>query len=297
LAVAVSIVSASGAAESALMRIFVSYSHKDRDLVFRLASDLSKYHTVTVDVVSFVPNVSLIEQINACLENANYVVPVISRFSVRSVWVKREVAIAYQRSLAQDVTIVPVVLGMVEIPAFIGALPYVRIEKVASYTSYMNGLYQLLRFIGVGPIVSRNLVISRFGNWGGLSVIPAGEFGVQIDSGGLSAGATGLVYNGPIYVTGFKKLTLEIANTSQSDFSGWSPGAPKMLKLEFDNEPIYPVDRSISAKDDLTYISPVEGPVVYNIPPSTQRRGVLNKMDLVFGRGAINKLELSAAFS
>jgi hypothetical protein len=73
--------------------VFVSYASPDKPLATRLASDLRERGlTVWVDAWEIRVGDNLLEKIEAGLKEAQYIVVLLSRASVRSPWVQRELS-------------------------------------------------------------------------------------------------------------------------------------------------------------------------------------------------------------
>ena len=98
--------------------VFLSHSHKDKAFVMRLAGDLrQKGHIVWVDEAEIDVGDSLVEKIRQGIDRVDYVAVVISKASVRSKWVSRELDIATIRELrGTKVVVLPVLLENVRLP-------------------------------------------------------------------------------------------------------------------------------------------------------------------------------------
>jgi hypothetical protein len=273
-------------------KVFVSYSHKDLQFVNRLCSDLRAEHEVVVDRAAIVPDIPLIEQIAAYIDTRDFFIPVISHSSVRSPWVRREISLALQRSIQRGVSVVPIIIGDVDPTSLIAHIPYVRFPVTGS-KRYMNALARFLGLIRRASIVSNNMVLRNFTSWGNITVSPVGDFGLVLHSDGDTLGASGLVYDRPMHITGFSKIVLHIDHSKQSDFTGFKPHTSKMLKLEIDDRPISPSSAVALNDDDPTYIHAKDGDVEYEIPANVRERGYLEKLQIVFGRGRINDLHIA----
>lgn len=277
-----------------MSKIFVSYSHKDGNFVSKLTSGLERDHEVSIDGVIIVPDIPLIEQISAYIDTCNYFLPVISRNSVESVWVKREIALAYDKSLARESLLIPVIVGRTKVPRYLAAIHYIRFHMPNRPPSFNKCLGNLLELIRRSPIISGNLVLGQFVIWGKISVRHEGEFGLRVKSQGVPTGASGLCFDKPLYLTGFSKVILTISGSTASDFTGWSRVSPKMLKLEIDGIPVPTRQAILRARDDEDYIKPTDGSIEFELPLVNREKGFARKLEIVFGKGRINGLILYA---
>ena len=80
------------------LQVFISYSHRDRAFIDRLASDLQVAgFGIWIDLLEVQVGESLSEEIFRGINQADCFFIVLSRDSVRSEWVKRELEIALAR--------------------------------------------------------------------------------------------------------------------------------------------------------------------------------------------------------
>ena len=80
--------------------IFLSHSHSDKPFVRKLASDLSKSGVrVWIDEAEILVGDSLIDKIGSGIEETAFVGAVLSKNSVASSWVKRELEIALNEEI------------------------------------------------------------------------------------------------------------------------------------------------------------------------------------------------------
>ena len=126
--------------------IFLSHNHRDKPFVRRFAEDLTRYgHVVWVDEAEIHVGDSLIEKIQKSLHDVDFVAAVISRHSVDSTWVQRELDIASNRELAERrVIVLPLLLHKVEIPTFLTGKLFADFTDDSNYN---NALECVLRAI------------------------------------------------------------------------------------------------------------------------------------------------------
>jgi hypothetical protein len=126
--------------------VFVSYSSKDRNFVERLATDLrSRGLYVWFDQWELKVGDSLIEKINAGIASQDYLVVVLSKTSVRSQWVMKELNAALMRELKERrVVVLPILIEDCDIPPLLSEKVYADFRG-----DYSVGLNRLLdRFPG-----------------------------------------------------------------------------------------------------------------------------------------------------
>lgn len=126
--------------------VFISYSSKDRDFVERLATDLkSRGLYVWFDQWELKVGDSLIEKINAGITSQDYLVVVLSKTSVRSQWVMKELNAALMKELTERrVVVLPILIEDCDIPTLLSEKVYADFRD-----DYSSGLDRLLdRFPG-----------------------------------------------------------------------------------------------------------------------------------------------------
>lgn len=112
-------------------KIFISYSHEDREFAERLA--LALHHAgedVWWDKWEIVPGDSLIRKIfEEGLSRAKAFILVLSPHSVRSKWVREELDVATVRRIEGMTRIIPVLRGPVDIPTLLRSLLWVDLSE------------------------------------------------------------------------------------------------------------------------------------------------------------------------
>lgn len=101
--------------------VFLSHSHVDKETARRIAVDLRRSgHAVWFDEAEMRVGDSLIERLGDGLEDVDYVAVLISRASLKSEWVKREIQVALSREVVEKRAVVlPLLLERVELTGFI----------------------------------------------------------------------------------------------------------------------------------------------------------------------------------
>lgn len=126
------------------MPIFISYSHADSDFVDRLAGQLV-LRAVNVWVDRWELNVgdSLIDRVEDAIAGATALLVVLSKASVESNWVKKEVNAGLVRELDEkQVIVLPVLAEDCQVPVFL------REKVLADFrTNFDDGLHKILESV------------------------------------------------------------------------------------------------------------------------------------------------------
>ncbi len=147
--------------------ILLSHNHQDKPFVRRLASDLrSRGARVWVDEAEMQVGDSLIERIEAALDEVDYVGVVLSKNSVKSDWVRKEVEIALSRELRdKKVVILPLLLEDCTIPAFLRGKLYADFSRPDGYASAVELLARRLGLsaLQIISLTEATALITEFG--------------------------------------------------------------------------------------------------------------------------------------
>jgi hypothetical protein len=121
-------------------QVFISYSNKDKEFVFKLKNDLNKHGVRTwIDVEQISPGTLWQQEIKEGIESASIVLLVISENYYSSNWVTIELA------LAANKTIIPLKIDRTEsqkVPKIIRERQWIEF-----FESYSEGLRQLLAIL------------------------------------------------------------------------------------------------------------------------------------------------------
>lgn len=131
-------------------RVFLSHSHADNEFCEKLAADLRhKSIFVWIDEAEMQIGDSLIRKISKAIDQMDYVVVVLSKSSVKSRWVKKEVDIAMTQEIrGKQVKVLPILLEDCLIPSFLKDKVYADFRNASKYGA------------GLGRIVTR-VAVSR----------------------------------------------------------------------------------------------------------------------------------------
>ncbi|AYM62020.1 toll/interleukin-1 receptor domain-containing protein [Agrobacterium fabrum] len=132
--------------------IFLSHSHADKPFARKLAADLRSHgHSVWIDEAEINIGDSLIEKIREGLDKVDYVCAVLSKSSVGSAWVQRELDLASNREIDEKrVVVLPVLIEDVQLPGFLKGKFYgdCRTEE-----KYPDVVLSLVRAVGGSLVV------------------------------------------------------------------------------------------------------------------------------------------------
>jgi|SRR5271166_327174 len=129
-----------------MSKIFLSHNHNDKPFVRELASYLRRYDIeVWVDEAEIKIGDSLIEKVGQGIKENVFVGAVISRNSIDSQWVKKELEVALQRELKEGrVVVLPIVLDDSELPIFLTGKLYADFSAPEKYYGELSKLLDVL---------------------------------------------------------------------------------------------------------------------------------------------------------
>jgi tetratricopeptide (TPR) repeat protein len=132
-------------AQTSSSSVFISHSSKDNEFVDWLAAELEKYSIkFWLDEHRLRPGDSLYGVIGPALMQADYFLIVLSKNSVDSVWVERELNVALGRETEEKKKIIiPVLLENVAIPTFIRHKKYANFTSEDKFASEIKGLLEV----------------------------------------------------------------------------------------------------------------------------------------------------------
>lgn len=146
------------------MRIFISYSHRNLRFVDRFVNDLlSQGLSPWLDRRELRVGDSLFERVGNAIAEADVVIPVLTASSIRSRWVRDEIAAAYHKEKTTGLderVLIPVVAGRFDWPAHLTLLKD-RLWLDLTPPNYAGNLSRLIRELHdrgfVGPPSRRSL--------------------------------------------------------------------------------------------------------------------------------------------
>lgn len=128
--------------------VFISYSSQDKAIATRIARDLDKHGVrVWLDTYELLPGDSLVEKITQGVQTSDYLLVILSRSSVQSQWVQREIGIAYQRNReASTLRVIPVLIDDSDVPVNLAETVYVDLRL-----GYEEGLARIVAAVSSRP--------------------------------------------------------------------------------------------------------------------------------------------------
>lgn len=104
-----------------MLNVFISHNFKDKPLARKIALILNSYGVKTwIDESEIKLGDSLIEKIRSGIDEGDYLIALISKNSIDSEWVKRELDIAMNQEIeGKKVKVVPILVGNCELPGFL----------------------------------------------------------------------------------------------------------------------------------------------------------------------------------
>ena len=133
-----------------MSRVFISYSHSDKEFARRLADDLRRLgHVVWIDEGEIRVGDSIIEKIRDGIDAVDFVVAVISKYSAASEWVKKELDLASNREIKdKDMVVLPALLDDVPLPGFLEGKLFADFR---SEQNYQQALAEIVRPLESAP--------------------------------------------------------------------------------------------------------------------------------------------------
>ena len=131
------------------MKVFLSYSHKDKEIVRKIADDLQREGvSVWFDENVIKPGESWAEKLSEAVAKADAVIVVISRNTAASQWQTSEIAFAISAQ-RQDASkrVIPVVIDKgVDLPFFLKTVLYCDLSDDSAYKRNFPQLIQALQY-------------------------------------------------------------------------------------------------------------------------------------------------------
>jgi hypothetical protein len=112
-------------------KVFLSHCHKDKGFVNNLAELLLSHDIpVWIDEAEIKVGESLIQKIREGIDNVDYVLAVISKNSINSEWVKREIDVAMNLEIEnKTIKVMPILIDGSDLPGFLKGKLYVKFDN------------------------------------------------------------------------------------------------------------------------------------------------------------------------
>ena len=122
-------------------RVFVCHNREDKPTAERIAVEMIRVgHEAFFDKWDIHPGDSLIEKISDGISDSSYLLVLLSKNSIKSNWVRRELEIALARQIADKaITVIPCLLEDCEIPVFLQPISYADFRN-----SFERGIEELM---------------------------------------------------------------------------------------------------------------------------------------------------------
>jgi len=128
--------------------VFLSYNTKDKYFVKKIKEDLeSNGITVWFDDDSINVGNTIIDEIQKAIINADFFCVVLSKNSIKSNWVRKELTVAIQSQINYNKIILPILLETVEMPPFLDVNNYADFRGYTDREKYENSFARLLKAI------------------------------------------------------------------------------------------------------------------------------------------------------
>lgn len=148
--------------ESTDFDVFLTYSHRDRELVTSLdvSLRLAGLH-VFLDERDVLPGDRIVERVFEGITSAHAQIVVLSSESIKSGWVRDELAAGRSLSMSTSFRVVPVLVDDVIPPPELLHIKYLSLKGWRSDALLREGIAHLLHAIGAAPAPARNATL----NW------------------------------------------------------------------------------------------------------------------------------------
>lgn len=146
-----------------MARLFLSHNWQDKPFVRSLAFRLREAgHYVWIDEAEISVGDSLIRKISGALQDSDYVVAVISRTSVQSNWVRKELELAMYREISgMTVHVLPVLIHRCDTPYFLRDKLYADFTNKSQFEFSLRQLLAAIERHSTGKNLARDILAIR----------------------------------------------------------------------------------------------------------------------------------------
>lgn len=140
-------------------KVFICHSSKDKSFVRRLAKELKSFNiSVWFDEWEIKVGESLREKIEGAITSSSFLCVVLSKNSIKSKWVTRELSAAFAKELESNkIFILPLLVEKCKLPLFL------KDKKYANFlTSYEKGFSELLDAVGTISTKEEDFISNYF---------------------------------------------------------------------------------------------------------------------------------------
>jgi len=143
-----------------MQKIFLSHSSRDKKFVNLLAKKIQENGLdVWLDEAEISIGESLIQKISEGLYYSEFVIAVISKHSVNSEWVKKELYLAMHKEIAgKKITVLPIKIDNCDVPFFLSDKLYADFRDIRNFESeFQKILNSLSKHMNIEPTQNNNL--------------------------------------------------------------------------------------------------------------------------------------------
>lgn len=126
--------------------VFLSHSHRDKGFARNIANAIrDKGISVWLDEAEIGVGESLIEKLSSAIDSVDYLVVILSKASINSNWVKKEIEVALCEEIeSKRLKVLPVLKDDVELPMFLRGKKYADFRKPHSRKRALNRLIRTI---------------------------------------------------------------------------------------------------------------------------------------------------------
>lgn len=141
-----------------MISVFISHNYMDKPLARKISNALNSYGIQTwIDEAEIKVGDSLITKIRAGIDQVDYIIALISKYSVESEWVLKELDIAMNKEIeGKRVVVLPILAGKCNLPGFLAGKLYVDMSTKKTFT---KNLPQLLSRFNIESLLPENELV------------------------------------------------------------------------------------------------------------------------------------------
>lgn len=141
-----------------MISVFISHNYMDKPLARKISNTLNYYGIQTwIDESEIKIGDSLIAKIRTGIDNVDYLIALISKYSVESEWVLKELDIAMNKEIdGKKVVVLPILAGKCVLPGFLQGKLYV---DMSTKKNFSKNLPKLLSRFNIESILPENELV------------------------------------------------------------------------------------------------------------------------------------------
>ncbi|HIY01354.1 MAG TPA: toll/interleukin-1 receptor domain-containing protein [Candidatus Blautia faecipullorum] len=136
-----------------MISVFISHNYMDKPLARKISNTLNYYGIQTwIDESEIKVGDSLIAKIRTGIDNVDYIIALISKYSVESEWVLKELDIAMNKEIeGKKVVVLPVLAGKCNLPGFLKGKLYVDMSTTKNFSKNLPKLLSRFNIENILP--------------------------------------------------------------------------------------------------------------------------------------------------